>query len=319
MTTLYPGARWRPLAAQQPAKMSAHDLIILHTMVGTLWGTDSYFMDAGYSGVESHFGVGFDGEVFQWTDLESRADAHLDANDVGISIETADMGEGFPNWGGSDVPAWTPAQIEANAQIVAWCCKRYNIPCVLVPDSKPGRRGVAYHRQGVDSSPPYQPTYRVPGGERWSKVLGKVCPGNRRVAQVPQVIKRAAEILAGGEGEDEMSQADIDWMKDQLRVTRGVAEATFNQANAARAYAQQAAKIAGVEVKVIKLPDNDAQFLLMGDVFLWIQDQTQRDAWGLTGIPYQDVTADSQLWKAAKLQGPMPPGFPDGLLDVEEG
>lgn len=328
MTTLYPGARWRPLGPEQPAKMSAHDLIILHTMVGTLWGTDSYFMDGGYTGVESHFGVGFDGEVLQWTDLESRADANLDDNFNAISIETADMGEGFPAWGGSDVPAWTDAQIEAIAQIVAWCCKLKNIPCQLVPDSKAGRRGIAYHRQGVDSIPLYQPTYRVSGGRHWSTKIGKVCPGDRRVAQVPEVIKRASEILAGGGG-DWFDMADRDDLKEALREVLNEGTGGGQKAWAGTSKAQLGGiqslfnmvtallKRSGVEIKVIKLPDNDAQFLLMGDVFLWIQDETQRAMWGLAGIPYDTVPADSQIWKSTPLRGPLPPGFPDGLVTQE--
>lgn len=247
MTTLYPGAQWRPLASQQPSKMSAHNLIILHTMVGSLWGTDSYFAQNGYGGTESHFGVGHDGEILQWVDLECRADANLDANDDAISIETADLGDGFPDWSGSNVPAWTADQIEAIAQIVAWCCARWSIPCVLVPDSKPGRRGIGYHRQGIDP-------WRVDGGEEWSTSEGKVCPGDRRVGQVDDVIRRANEILSG---DDDMTPEQVEasvrkvlnegtangqtnWAgtcKSQLSVPQGI----VNQLNATQVPARQIA------------------------------------------------------------------------------
>lgn len=201
--TLYPHAQWRPLADQQPGRMSGHDLIILHTAVGSLASTDAYFREGGYGGTESHFGVGHDGTVYQWTDLECRADANLDANSHAISIETADRGEGFPYWdpGGTDVPAWRPEQVEAIAQIVAWCAQRYSIPLVLVPDSKPGRRGVGYHRQGIDP-------WRVDSGERWSTHPGKVCPGERRISQVPAVIDRARAIAAGDSQPDQPSEED---------------------------------------------------------------------------------------------------------------
>ena len=198
--TTYPHAQWRPLADQQPARMTRHDLVILHTMVGSLWGTDAYFRQGGYGGTESHFGVGGDGTVLQWTDLDCRADANYEANHRAISIETADKGEDFPAWSGSNVPAWTPQQVEAIARIVAWCCARYDIPCVLVPDSRPGRRGIGYHRQGIDP-------WRVSGGEQWSTSAGKVCPGNRRIAQVPAVIDRARAILAG-EDDDMSAEAE---------------------------------------------------------------------------------------------------------------
>lgn len=215
--TLYPKAQWRPLGPEQPSRMSAHNLVILHTMVGSLAGTDAMFHAGGYGGTESHFGVGYDGTTYQWTDLECRADANLDANSHAISIETADWGEGpFGKWDTGNpalVPAWTDQQVEALAQIVAWCCQRWSIPCELVPDSKPGRRGVGYHRQGIDN-------WRVAGGEKWSLYTGKVCPGSKRIAQVPEVIKRAQQIMSGDsqDGGDWLDMADIEDVKNALRL-----------------------------------------------------------------------------------------------------
>lgn len=195
----YPGAQWRPLAADwnRQGRISAHDIVCLHTMVGALWGTDNYFRQGGYGGTESHFGIGFDGENLQWQDTDYKADANLDGNHRIISIETADVGEGFPKWNtndGSQVPAWTDAQVEEIARTIAWCCTVHDIPCALIPDSKPGRRGIGYHRQGCDGN---YPDRRVPGGELWSGVDGKVCPGNRRIAQIPKVIEKARRIMEG--------------------------------------------------------------------------------------------------------------------------
>lgn len=193
MPTLYPAATYRPLGTQTQAPMRAHDLIVLHTMVGTLASTDAFFRAEGFTGIESHFGVGHDGTVLQWQDLDFIADAQLDANPRAISIETADVGPGFPPWNtrdGEKVPAWTGAQIEAIAHVVAWCCSRYGIPCELVPDSRPDRRGIGYHRLGVDP-------FRVPGGERWSTADGKSCPGPRRIAQIPRVLDRARALMNG--------------------------------------------------------------------------------------------------------------------------
>lgn len=185
---------WRPLASDWALQrlMRAHDIICVHTMVGSLWGTDVYFYSGGYGGTESHFGVGHDGEVVQWQDTDHQADANLDGNWHVLSIETADRGPGFPDWdtSGDDVPAWTEAQIARLADLVAFLCREHDIPCELIPDTKPGRRGIGYHRQGV-------PGYVVPGGELWSSSRGKVCPGRRRIAQVPEVIRRARLLLDG--------------------------------------------------------------------------------------------------------------------------
>lgn len=201
MPTLCPGTVWHPLASQQPERRSRTDLVILHTMAGPFDVVERMFEAGGYGGTESTFGVKGSGEAHQWVDADCRADANLDANDRAISVETADMGESFPEWGGSDVPAWTVAQVEAIAQIVAWCCWHYSIPCELVPDSRSDRRGVAYHRQGIDP-------WRKDGTEDWSLSDGKVCPGDRRVNQVPEVINRAQTILSGDSEGDDMFEDD---------------------------------------------------------------------------------------------------------------
>lgn len=185
--------------------MVKHDIICLHTMVGSLSSTDNFFHQDGYGGTESHFGVGYDGLVYQWQDTERQADANLDGNDRVLSIETADSGPGFPIWSGSNVPAWLPAQIEAIARIVAWGCDTYHIPCQLIPDSGQSRRGIGYHRQGIDP-------WRCNTCERWSTSTGKVCPGDRRVNQVPQVIARANAILNG----DDVTEAEMDQLLSKM-------------------------------------------------------------------------------------------------------
>src|SRR5215207_1024639 len=118
----YPGARWKPLGAQTETRMTGHDIVCLHTMVGYLTSTDRYFRiynGEGYRGTESHFGIGgkwgpdlggdLDGAVWQWQDLDYQASANLDGNDRVISIETADNAPQYPD----DLEPWTPAQLSA--------------------------------------------------------------------------------------------------------------------------------------------------------------------------------------------------------------
>jgi hypothetical protein len=73
--------------------------------------------------------------------------------------------------------------------LCAWLCKQFNIPPVLIPDTKPGRRGIAYHRQGINP-------WRVDGGELWSKANGKICPADR-VSQVNTVVSRVKTLVQG--------------------------------------------------------------------------------------------------------------------------
>jgi peptidoglycan hydrolase-like protein with peptidoglycan-binding domain len=184
--------------------MSAHDVFCFHTMVGSLAGTRSMFLRNGYGGTESHFGTGAAGELEQWQDVAFTADANLDGNGYVISVENADFGAGFPKWNtndGSAVPAFTDAQIATLIRLgVAaalpgdkpgslhadcprdWACYRDGIPPRLIPDTKRGRRGFAYHAQGVPGNE------LVSGGVAWSSARGKVCPGRRRIEQIKSVI-----------------------------------------------------------------------------------------------------------------------------------
>lgn len=188
---------WSPLPGNPNTGALTADILCVHTMVGGLAGTDATFRKQGYAGTFSHFGVGPAGQVVQWQDTAYRGAANLNGNHRIISVETADLGAPFPAWNtnADDVPAWTPEQLDALARLIAWACAVHDIPCELIPDSKAGRRGIGYHRQGCDGD---YPDGRVSGGELWSSARGKVCPGNRRIAQIPGVLATAARLLDSG-------------------------------------------------------------------------------------------------------------------------
>jgi hypothetical protein len=218
----YPGALWRPLGDQTEPSMDGHDIICLHTMVGYLTSTDAMFKQNGYGGTESHFGIGgkwggdlakgYDGKVFQWQDLNHTADANLNGNHHVISIETADNAP----QSASNLAAWTSAQKDAIVDLVVWLCRKYSIPPILVKDSKPGRRGIAYHHQGIEHSDGVDshPGWLVSGGERWSSVVGKECPGNARIKQLrEEIIPRVQDIL---NGDEEMQTADFNRIQTMI-------------------------------------------------------------------------------------------------------
>jgi hypothetical protein len=205
-------SRRRPLAAGNPTngRMDRHDIVCVHTMVGYLTSTERMFRVNGYTGVESHFGIGgiwggdlaaeLDGVAFQFVSTEFRADANLDGTHRIVSIETADNAPAKA----SGILPWTPKQCRKLIELIAAICKRYDIPAELVPDSRPGRRGIAYHRQGIDP-------WRVAGGEIWSKSRGKECPGDARIAQLKSVIIPGVRAILAGkptteQKDDEMSK-----------------------------------------------------------------------------------------------------------------
>ena len=210
MVLKYPGARWDPLGTQTEPRMKSHDILCFHTMVGSLAGTSSMFHANGYGGTESHFGVGESKSqgMLQWQDLMYQADANLDGGHRVTSIETADYGGVFGKWNTNDaskVPAWTSDQLDMLVALTVWWCKKSThancpstwkchqsgVPCILIPDTKPGRRGIGFHRQGCKPNV-------VTGGELWSLAYGKVCPAAKREAQLKTIIiPRAQKILAG--------------------------------------------------------------------------------------------------------------------------
>jgi hypothetical protein len=192
--------------------MARYDLVVVHTMVGSLPGTDGYFRGL-TNGVNSHFGTGGDGAIWQWVDTAVRSGANGGGNHRAITIENADMGPQFAAWNtrdGAAVPAFTPQQIEANARICAWANREHGVPLVPAPNSLPGARGIGYHRLGIDP-------WRVVGGEVWSSSAGKVCPANRRIAQIPQIIARARQ-LVGGAQTQEVPDLDANQAKQLAEV-----------------------------------------------------------------------------------------------------
>jgi hypothetical protein len=202
----HPDAVWRPLAdnwASQPL-MARYDIVCIHTAVGSLEGTYGYFRTgngAGYSGTESHFMTGANGELHQYQDTAHKAEANLNGNGRIISIENADMGPGFAPWNTKDasaVPAFTPQQIEANARVCAWAHREHGIPLVRIPDSGTSRRGIGFHWQGVPARK--GDTVSQTGGELWSLAVGKSCPGPRRRGQIDQIIARAQELVGAPTG-----------------------------------------------------------------------------------------------------------------------
>jgi hypothetical protein len=144
--------------------MSQWDIVCAHTIVG--------FQGSGNA---AHFTTGASGKIVQARDTNARSAANLDGNWHIIAIENEDFGPAYGSWSGSNVPRFTAQQAESIARIFVWCHQTHGIPLELVPDSKAGRRGIAYHRQGIDGNFTGPYGGRVSGGEKWSSSFGKVC------------------------------------------------------------------------------------------------------------------------------------------------
>lgn len=225
-----PFAEWEPLGSGREPAMDAFDIVCEHTAVSPSLGSlTNYFDDEGYYGVESHFGVGLDGRLFQFQSLDLVADANLDGNWHVWSIENAD-GFGDTWHDGDEVPGFTEAQIETNIRLLAWLCDNGDIPARIIPNSRRGNRGIGWHRMGV-------PGYMVSGGEQWSSSRGKVCPGDRKIHQIE------TEVIPRIQGDD-VSAREV-WNEDLYQWDPGDPEhggtmPAGQQLHQARGYAELA-------------------------------------------------------------------------------
>lgn len=207
-----PYSIWRPFSGKSTTPLS-HDIICVHTMVGTLSGSWSWANQPGNP--YWHYGINAQGSIWQCQDLAWRSAANLDGNWHIIPIETSDIGEGvFPSsW--SD-PPWTAAQIDVLVKLIAWLCARFNIPPVLVPDTCKGRRGLAYHRQGINP-------WRAVDCELWSKKNGKSCPAARATQFVNTVIPRVQQLLASPPSEPDMTPEQAEQLATVAKTVRELA------------------------------------------------------------------------------------------------
>lgn len=206
-----PGAQWVG-PHHDNGTMTRYDVVCIHTIVG-------------YAPAHAaQFSTKAGGTIFQSRDTHYRSAANLHGNHRVIAIENEDHGPAYGPWSGSDVPPLTDQQIEACAKICAWAYKVHGIPLVACPDSKPGSRGIAYHRQGIDGNfGTYRYGGRVAGGELWSSWFGKVCPGDKRIAQIPQIITRARQLAGLEEDDMPLSKEDVE------RVARATATELMNR------------------------------------------------------------------------------------------
>jgi len=196
------------LAVQKPLPEAESQLritprvVIVHTMVGSLLGTDQLFRRK--SGLESHFGIGgptdgadLDGVIFQWMDTDRRADANLNANAFAVSIETSD--------GGDESRPWSPKQLDALIRLIGVLCDHHGIPRRIC-DRADGS-GLGWHVM-----------FGAPGP--WTPVA-KTCPGPVRIAQLKDTVFPAVIGVTGPQAGMGIAQED-DMTEEQARQLKAI-------------------------------------------------------------------------------------------------
>jgi len=125
----YPGAIWRPAAAENYSARAAGvkvDAVVLHATAGGLSGTLAWFANPS-SGVSAHYVVAKNGQIYQMVEEKNRAQhageseyqGRSDFNDFSIGIEIVNLNDG--------VDPYPPAQFEALVDLVAYLAEKYAI------------------------------------------------------------------------------------------------------------------------------------------------------------------------------------------------
>lgn len=169
----------------------AHDpavnvrLLIFHTAVSNAHGSGPPAPEAG---LEWHFYIDENGDIWQRRDTGEQADANYLANNFAISCET---------WDGGDPEAnpWTAAQADSIVALIRLAHDLDGIPLVR-PASWDGS-GVGYHRQFPEWDSPYHS-----------------CPGNTRAAQFDHDIWPRAIAPITPTGKKEKVNASLSNPKD---------------------------------------------------------------------------------------------------------
>jgi len=279
-----PGAVWQ--GEHGSLLMKAYDIVCVHTIVG-------------YAPAHAaHFSTKADGRILQSRDTQYQSGANLDGNPRVIAIENEDHGSRFPSWSGPNVPYLTPEQVTANARILAWVHETHGVPLQLCPDSRPGSRGLAYHRQGIDGNfDGYKYPGRVQGGEVWSTSTGKACPGDRRISQLPDILAQV--------GDDDVSAEEV-WAHPLVSKVDGQPRPAADVLGFAQAQAQSAdtkvtdlaERVAALEELVSSVPQHVWEHLMFEQISGLDREARQMlngaHYWayvGVNGVP--EASADS--------------------------
>lgn len=175
-----PGATWHAVRNYTRGGQDEVRGIVVHIMAGTLEGSQAWFNNP-TAQASSHFGTGKQGALRQWVDTNDRAWAQAAGNRTWISVENEGQGG----------DTLTNAQLDRNAQVLAWAHKKYGVPLKVA--TGPNDRGLGYHAMG---------------GSAWGGHTS--CPGPKIVAQLPEIVARAKKLVnPPAPKEDDMDPIDV--------------------------------------------------------------------------------------------------------------
>lgn len=193
----YPGAVKMELQPESDDQQAIRPTqLIVHSLAApwTAKRTYEYWRDS--TNLESHFGLGYAGDLAQFIGTETRADANAAANrradgTGAISIETAS------NTGATD--PWTAEQVEELIKLGVWAHRQHGIPLRLCRSADDP--GFGWHKQF----------------DAWNP-SAHACPGSARIKQFKEVVFPGVVARAAGQipEEDDMPEAADVWKADVI-------------------------------------------------------------------------------------------------------
>src|SRR6185369_9407360 len=221
-----PNCTWQGPTPNHSGPMLEQRGQVLHIAEGGYEGTISWCKNPA-SNVSCHFVVAKDGRIAQVADTDVTVWTQIAGNGHWISVEN----EGF-----TPRPL-TPAQVEANAQILAKAHRVYGVPLQLAFD--PNGRGLGHHSMGTDGHDNPTDTWT---GPTWGHTD---CPGPAIVNQKPEIIA----IAGGAMGVEEWTASPG---ANSWALTQGNPGYVGQQRDTALAFAWQAAHDAAQDAAAAK-------------------------------------------------------------------
>lgn len=194
--SFYPNAKLLLIPESATQKTIVPRAIILHS-AGGKGSLHNFWLNS--SDLECHFWISSTGDVEQYMNTTTRADANLGANNFAISIET----ESTVN----ATEPWTEAQVKEIVKLCDWLCTTHNIPRSQI--QSPEGSGIGWHIM-FGTPGPWTPT-------------SKVCPGPKRIEQTKNVIIPAVAKLEQPSQEDFLANMDPKEQKELIDKINGTA------------------------------------------------------------------------------------------------
>lgn len=216
----YSKALQKPITVNKGRKKMTNPVRVnLHVAVAEAATLHGYFNQSGTP--DSHFYIRRDGSVEQYVDTSMQAFADLQGNTDSISIETQG-GVAKP-----DQEPWTSPQIESIAQILVWAHKTHGIPLRLATTSKADStsHGVSWHRLGVPATKAQAASgVSQTGGRLYSRAVGKICPGQGKINQIPGILEKAKNLISNNEEFSEEDMKELEEIKSDLNKIKSAIE-----------------------------------------------------------------------------------------------